>query len=278
MEPRSSGSLPVFIGWAVLALIISQGIGKFLGSTLWKDYPNPVGAIAGVVIMLWGTSRILRREGGNLTALGLDVSHRHLPAFGLSFIYGGSAVVLTFAAITLVQRPQWHAGTASWGHAWGALHAYFWAAMLEELMCRGYLLRRLIGRWGRPWALLAVALPFALLHLPGLSGVALPKMLATTAACSVFFSAAYLRSKTLWSAVGAHLAMNWVLHTVLGGTGRPSLLRADFSTSTPVSVDVGFWAFLLFVGGGAWLLLPRSGDDSSYNWQTETGVAEAKTN
>jgi membrane protease YdiL (CAAX protease family) len=233
-------------------------IGIFAWSPRWNEHPNPFAAFAGAGVILWGTHRVLRRDDETLAFLGLDLRVTYLPAFGRAILIGAGIVALVSILLTVVPGAQWQPGAASWSYALGALLAYSIASLLEELLFRGYLLRRLIELWGRGWALAVIALAFGLFHLPGMSGVAAVKMVCTTAACSLLFSALYLRSGTLWSAVAAHLAMNWVLHTVLGVTGKTALLRPVFEANAQVGIDVGFWSFLIVVAGSALLLLPRS--------------------
>jgi uncharacterized protein len=167
-------------------------------------------------------------------------------------------VLMVAALLTVTLRGEWNPGNASLGYVLISLNAFFWGSMLEELMFRGYLLPRLIALWGRGWALVAIALAFGLFHLPGLAGMEATKMVGTTAACSLLYSALVLRTGTLWSAVAAHAAMNGVLHTVLGGTGKPALFQPEFASVSLHGVDVGFWALLLIAGGVGFLLLPKA--------------------
>ena len=177
--------------------------------------------------------------------------------------FAGSCVIL-WGTRSVLHREE--LGTASWSYALGVLLAYSVASFLEELLFRGYLLRQLTGIWGRSWALATIALAFGLFHLPGLTGLSAVKMVCTTGACSLLFSALYFRSGTLWSAVAAHLAMNWVLHTVLGVTGKTAFFRPVFDTTRPTPIDIGFWSLLLVVGGNAFVLLPKA--------DTKTAVGE----
>ena len=91
-----------------------------------------------------------------------------------------------------------------------------------------------------------VALAFAVLHLPGLSGADAAKMMVTAGLCSVIYSIAFLRSRTLWAAVGLHMGMNVVLHSVLGDGGQgPSLWKIVFGNTSSLPYDAGFASFVL---------------------------------
>jgi membrane protease YdiL (CAAX protease family) len=251
--------LEIFLAWAFLAWGLARAISVFTWSPHWKEYPNPFAAIVGVLALIWGTRSALRRDGRSLADLGLDLGLPHLRAFGFALVIGTSVTLLTTLVVTLISKPRWETGAISWGYAASATHAFFWAALFEELLFRGYLLRRLIEWWGQPSALVAVALAFGLFHLPGLSGWTAVKMVCTTGASSLLFSALLLRSGSLWSAVAAHFSMNLVLHPLLGEAHETtSFFHAVFPLNPPLKFDVGFWSLLLIIIGSALVLFRKA--------------------
>jgi membrane protease YdiL (CAAX protease family) len=83
------------------------------------------------------------------------------------------------------------------------------AALAEELPLRGYLFQNLRVAWGDPLALAGTSVLFALLHLanPGaLQNVALTVI--GIAAAGAWFCAAVIWTRSLWLALGAHIAWN----------------------------------------------------------------------
>jgi hypothetical protein len=89
------------------------------------------------------------------------------------------------------------------------------------------------------------------------------KIVAITGLSSAMFSIAYLRSGTLWTAVGVHMGMNVLLHSILGGGGGqgPSLLRTEVEQKMSFGLDPTFWSFLataLVVTGAMIMLWPRA--------------------
>jgi uncharacterized protein len=234
----------------------------FLPGFIWipsaPDISHTIATLVALAIVLPATFLLLRREKLSFASLGFTPHVRYLPGFGLGAFFGTAVVLMVAALLTVTLRGEWNPGNASLGYVLISLNAFFWGSMLEELMFRGYLLPRLIALWGRGWALVAIALAFGLFHLPGLAGMEATKMVGTTAACSLLYSALVLRTGTLWSAVAAHAAMNGVLHTVLGGTGKPALFQPEFASVSLHGVDVGFWALLLIAGGVGFLLLPKA--------------------
>lgn len=222
------------------------------------DISHTISTLLALAIVAWITWVLLRRERLSFESIGFTFHPCYVPAFGFGALIGAGVVVAVALVLTLSLRGTWQVGTATWGYVLLSLQAYFWGSIVEELMFRGYLLPRLTAWWGRGWALAVLALAFGLFHLPGLAGPGALKMVCTTAACGLLYSALVLRTGTLWSAIAAHGAMNWVLHTVLGGTGKPGIFRAEFSSAGFHGVDVGFWGLLVIAGGVAFLLLPKT--------------------
>ncbi|HEX2099383.1 MAG TPA: type II CAAX endopeptidase family protein [Candidatus Synoicihabitans sp.] len=246
----------------VVAAAFAWAIRWFSTGFFWipaaPDLSHTISILLALTIVVGTTWIVLRRERLGFDSIGFTFRPRYVPAFGFGALIGTGVVVVVALLLTLTLRGHWQAGAATWGYVLLSLQAYFWGSMLEELMFRGYLLPRLIAWWGRGYALAALAVAFGLLHLPGLSGLAAVKMVGTTAACGFLYSALVLRTGTVWSAIAAHAAMNWVLHTVLGGTGKPGLFRPEFASASFHGIDIGFWALLLLAGGAAFLLLPKA--------------------
>lgn len=108
------------------------------------------------------------------------------------------------------------------------------AAVLEELVFRGFLFRRLQAGLGVGAAILITSAFFLLTHLgnPGMTGVS--KVLASINIfiASLMFSWALLRSGGLAMPIGLHLAANFTQSTVLGfgvsGETLPGMLAPQF--------------------------------------------------
>ena len=116
------------------------------------------------------------------------------------------------------------------------------AAMLEELIFRGYPFVVLRERWGWPVAVGATSVTFGLLHLmnPGVS----PLAIANVMSAGVFLAGVRLLTNSLAAAWAAHFAWNWTMsagfHTAVSGL--------PFETPGYQLVDSGpDW-----LSGGAW--------------------------
>jgi hypothetical protein len=67
-------------------------------------------------------------------------------------------------------------------------------------------------------------------------------MIATTSAMSLVFSYSFLFTGTLWTAVGMHVAINVLLHTLTGldGAAKTTVWKPIFGL-WPTGYDAGFW-------------------------------------
>ena len=87
------------------------------------------------------------------------------------------------------------------------------AALLEELLARGYILSVLKDAWGWKWAIVATSIAFGLLHFKN-PGVTVESLGYVTLA-GVFLAGVLYVTKSLYAAWMAHLAWNWTMAAVL---------------------------------------------------------------
>ncbi len=83
------------------------------------------------------------------------------------------------------------------------------AALVEEVMCRGYLFTTVRARIGTRGAVLATSALFGVLHALN-PGATVESMLIVTLA-GVFLAAVRVAYNSLYAAWSAHLAWNWVM-------------------------------------------------------------------
>lgn len=223
------------------------------GAVLWKMF--------GAGLFLAASFWLLRRDPGGASVLGLGLTPRHLALLAAAIAGGLFLIGLCFLVLRTMVAFHLEPGSLAIAGVLIASLTYFFGSLLEELAFRGHALLRLRERYGPFVAVAAVSLAFGLLHLPGTAGIGAVKMIATTGLSSVLFAVAYLRSRTLWTAVGLHMGMNVMLHTILGGGGGSgaSLMKTVFDRPTP-GFDAAFWSFLLVLAlfiAGLLLLWPR---------------------
>ncbi len=247
MPKLRSHPLLILLLWLVAAFVVIGAGPRFLpitGSTvsfeavLWKLF--------GAALFLAASFYLLRQRPG-FAVLGLEPNRRAVSLFVLG-VFGGIALVTLWVAVfNLVVPFHLAPGIITAEQAIYSFCIYFFGALIEELAFRGHPFIRLRERYGTLIGIAFVSLAFGVLHLPGMVGPNAIKIIVMTGLSSVLFCLAYLRTRSLWAAIGLHAGMNFMLHTVLGaGGGRgPSLLRPVYEQSAPAGYDPAFWSFVL---------------------------------
>jgi membrane protease YdiL (CAAX protease family) len=204
--------------------------------------------IVGMSLFLGVSAYVLRKNGDGVgfEVLGLRPTIRNLAWLLAGSFVGLLLVALCFAFIRAMVPIHFEKGTMMPNQFGMSVLVYAFGAALEEVAFRGYPLLRLRERYGTLKAVLAVALAFGVLHLPGMYGADALKMVVTTGLSSIVFSIAYLGSGTLWAAIGLHMGMNVLLHSVFGGGGgsAPSFFVTTFGRQS-FPFDAGFSALTL---------------------------------
>jgi CAAX protease family protein len=188
----------VGVAGAVVAVLVYAWVVRLLERRRPVAEVSPRGALAGVAVGLLLGAVLLSAVIGIIAAAG------HYRVAGLGSVAGAIAVLGTMCGI----------------------------AVAEELLFRAVLFR-MIERWIGTWLALAVsALIFGLVHLAN-PGATLFGALAIAVEAGVLLGAAYALTRTIWFAVGIHLAWNFmeggVFSTSVSGTqnGFQGLLRSE---------------------------------------------------
>ena len=195
------------ITW-VFSLVGIRGVSNF-------EWLQAAGVLGGTIISLrW----IDKRPWGDVW-LGRDAARPRLVGFG--FFVGAAAIAIPIAALIGVHwLREVPGGNGSWAGA--ALRTSIFllpAALVEELITRGYLLSVLREAWGWPWAIGITSIAFGLLHLAN-NGANVESVLLVTVA-GVFLAGILYATKSLYAAWMAHFAWNWTMavlfHTAVSG-------------------------------------------------------------
>jgi membrane protease YdiL (CAAX protease family) len=194
----------------------------------WGVPLDQLGALLAILIGTYATVRIADgvRDGiWTRVALGPAAFNWRALAIGLA---AGTLAILIPCAILLATRRfeiERQPELQSWAHATrGALFLFIPAALVEELMVRGYLLTVLRETMGKPGAVAITSVMFALLHLfnPGPTLIST----ATVALAGVFLATIRLVTNSLYAAWVAHLAWNLVqsvvFHAPVSGLPLPT--------------------------------------------------------
>jgi len=233
-------------GWRILLLLVATAVASFLAY-------GPLAAIPGVAgrgvrfaylilafLALWAVARFIDRR--SLADLGLSGRDRgdFLAGFAMSVGVIG-LLALAFRALGWVEwevRPATESSLPLWLSLAVQLLLFAVAAVYEETLSRGYLIRNLAEGWNsggrsRPWALGAAwivsSLLFALMHAANPEAGRLGFVNLTL--LGAIFALPFLARGALAMPVGLHLGWNLAIGPLLGlpvsgGAPPVSLLAA----------------------------------------------------
>jgi membrane protease YdiL (CAAX protease family) len=198
--------------------------------------------------------------------LGIDAAKPSLLIKG--FTVGAASIGVP---IVLLVAARWLGletgrGGSWWGGAIRITLVLLPAALLEELMTRGYVLSVLRDWWGWKWAIIATSAAFGLLHWQNAG--ATPGSLVLVTLAGFFLVAVLSATKSLYAVWMAHFAWNWVMavifHTAVSGTPfeapdyRYFDAGPDWATGGDWGPEGGIPAAVGMIGGLVFLLRRRS--------------------
>jgi uncharacterized protein len=162
----------------------------------------------------------------------------------LGLLTGAALMVLPALVLTLTGYLHWQLNAFTFSTILSGFSIFFWAAVAEELLFRGFMFQRLMDAFGQWPAQVIMAALFLLTHInnPGMTGMV--KVLASINIfmASILFGLAFIKTKSLAMPLGLHFMANYMQGTILGfgvsGESEPGLLK-------PVFDDAPQW-----LGGG----------------------------
>lgn len=170
-----------------------------------------------VVAMLFSSWVMLRWvERRRFAALGFPLGQEAWRGLLLGVVIGGGFIVVLVVWQVAVGwvRLEPEAGTlAGWLSSVGSLALLLLvAAAGEELLFRGYAFQVLVESIGVPLAVVLSSAAFGALHLfnPEVS----PLAVLNIGLAGAIMAAAYLRTRSLWTATGVHWGWNWLMSAV----------------------------------------------------------------
>ena len=211
-------------GWWILIFIavflisqfayppISHALKRMGAGTAWLS-PLPVFFL---LLVTWICMRLRRQP---LAAVGLGLDARWLRQAGCGIAFGGAQMLAIAALIYITGGVRFGLDSAG---GWAALAhgAWFfvWAALIEELLFRGFVFQRLVDGTGTTIAQILMAVLFAVAHWgnPGMEGATEVWATIDTILGGLLLGFAYLRTGSLALPIGIHFGWNWVQGSLLG--------------------------------------------------------------
>ncbi len=204
--------LAVFLASQFVYHPVSKGLQQLGAGKGWLA-PLPV------VFLLLVTWFCLRLRGQSLSGVGLRLDAQWMRqvlggiAFGAALMFAVTGLIFLTGGVRFELAPTRGIAALASG-VW----LFAWAAVLEELLFRGFVFQRLVDGIGAPVALLLMAVLFAVGHWgnPGMQGATLVWASIDTALGAILLGLAWLRTGSLALPIGIHFGWNWVQGTLLG--------------------------------------------------------------
>jgi uncharacterized protein len=260
----------VFIVVSALAIVIAEAlIGPLLAGLFGfaligiadDSYVTAIGLLAGTAVCV----RYIDKRPWRDVWLDRDAARPNRLALG--FVIGAFSIGLPTALLIVA---HWlRVETSVPGSWWGALvrisATLLPAALLEELLTRGYILAVLRETWGWTTAVVVTSVGFGLLHL--MNAGANTESVALVTFAGFFLAAVLIATRSLYAAWMAHFAWNWTMAVVfhVAVSGLPLEAPAyryvdagpDWATGGAWGPEGGVPAALGMIGGMAFLFSRR---------------------
>jgi len=209
--------------------------------------PSQIANTLVIIAILSITSLVYRREGKDLSELGLNLKPGNFGFGLLGLILGGLFVIpLIFLIAWMKGYPVIFNHSFNSSYVLSGLWILFPTVMLEELAFRGICFKKTIEISSVTKANIIFAVLFIVSHWLNVAQIGNPiemTILLITGLGHVLYSTALLKSKTLFFPIGLHLGNNWVSLFVfsnlnigdpLNGQLKPSLVNVVALYTIPV--------------------------------------------
>jgi len=221
-------------------------LGGFILNGLLR-LPSEIANAIVIAIILFITWKAYKKEGKDLSELGLNLTLRNI-GFGISgILIGGIFVIPLVYTIAFIKGyPVVFNNTFNLSYVLSGLWLLLPTVMLEELAFRGICFKKTVEISGVIKANMIFATLFILSHwinLGAFGNPALMTVLLITGLGHILYATAFLKSKTLYFPIGLHLGNNWFSLFVFSnmdindpekGQIKPSLINVISDGKSPV--------------------------------------------
>lgn len=202
----------------------------------WKEFGERSGVVIAMILAAFITLRWIDRRPVSL--LGLGFSGNWQRDFWIGMIIGAGMLSVTLG---ILWAGDWVALSindltlALLGALSKAVLLFFVAALMEELILRGYIFQAFI-EGSRVWiALILLSSIFSLAHLDNPDST-IPSSLNIFLA-GVLLSICYLKTRSLWLPTGLHLGWNWMQASFWGMGVSGYHVKWSLFTAEPQGAD-----------------------------------------
>lgn len=206
----------IFISFVFTTFIL----GGFILNGLFR-IPSQIANCIVIAAIVYITYRIYRKEGKNLSELGLNLKFKNLRFGLLGLIIGALFIIpLVYIIAWIKGYPVIFNESFDPTYVLNGLWILAPIVILEELVFRGICFKKTVEATGVVKANIIFASVFLLSHwinLGAFGNAANMTILLITVVGHLLYATAFLKSKTLYFPIGIHLGNNWVNLFVFNG-------------------------------------------------------------
>jgi uncharacterized protein len=257
-------SVPIVI---VGGIVIKLALGKHSPYIMFANGAIE-GGIAGAM-MLAGYIVCRFIEKRPYDSLGLPLRLQGIKELAIGMVVGFGLISLTMLLLVVTHAYAFHGANEGLADAlkYGVLMGFGFTCvgLFEEIFFRGYLLQNLADGVGIKWAIFISSFVFAAVHAgnPGENIVGLIDVFAA----AILLMACILKTKSMWLAIGVHMAWDWGQSFFYGvadsGTRIPGyLLKSQphgpsWLSGGTVGPEGSIFAVIVCLLGAVWIYRAR---------------------
>ena len=221
-------------------------LGGFILNGLLR-IPSQIANVIVIIAILFITWEAYKKEGKNLSELGLNVNAKNIGFAILGLVLGGLFIIPLVYIIAFIKGyPVVFNSTFNGSYVISGLWLLLPTVMLEELAFRGICFKKTVEISSVAKANLIFATLFILSHWINLGAFGNPlamTILLITGLGHILYATAFLKSKTMYFPIGIHLGNNWVnlfvfsnldINDPTKGQVKPSLINVVGDDKTPL--------------------------------------------
>ncbi|HEV8286667.1 MAG TPA: CPBP family intramembrane glutamic endopeptidase [Chitinophagaceae bacterium] len=232
----------LFIIFVLTAFIL----GGFILNGLLR-IPSQIANVIVIIAILFITWQAYKKEGKNLSELGVNLRLRNIGFGMLGLLIGGIFIIPLVYTIAFIKGyPVVFNQNFNGYYVLTRLWLLLPTVILEELAFRGVCFKKTVEISSVKTANIIFATLFILSHWINLGAFGNPvqmTILLITGLGHILYATAFLKSKTLYFPIGIHLGNNWVTYFVFSnvdindatkGQVNPSLINIISNEKNPV--------------------------------------------
>ncbi|PCH77240.1 MAG: CPBP family intramembrane metalloprotease [Flavobacteriaceae bacterium] len=238
--------LPLLItmGFFQMFGILAAGItlNDFSEDIVLTDYQHMITTffgMLGVFLVLWVFMKLFDKE--NFIQMGFHLKGRFKETV-VGVLAG--AVIMGLGYVILLQMGEIQFSEVNFNGAElvFSILTFVFVAIMEEVLCRGYVLKNLMGSFNKYVALIVSSLLFSFMHgaNPNLDAFALFNLFLA----GIFLGISYIHTKNLWFPIALHFSWN-LFQTLFGFnvSGQDSYSLVEFSMTEKNILNGGDFGF-----------------------------------